>query len=102
MLYSTKTASYCQQIDSRAQIAVIAGNEFIQGNFAVCQGVGIGGQGQQNGESIAQPQRFAVAAGKLYGIRSIPSNILLSPDGTIIGRNLRGDDLRNKLEELMP
>ncbi len=42
------------------------------------------------------------AAGKLYGIRSIPSSVLLDPDGIIIAKNLRGDDLRNKLEELMP
>jgi len=42
------------------------------------------------------------AAGKLYGIRSIPSNILLDPDGIIIARDLRGEELRVKLEELMP
>ncbi|MCB2221331.1 MAG: AhpC/TSA family protein [Bacteroidetes bacterium] len=40
-------------------------------------------------------------AGKLYGINSIPSNILLNPDGTIIAKNLRGEDLHNKLEELL-
>jgi peroxiredoxin len=39
-------------------------------------------------------------AGKLYGIRSIPSNILLDPKGIIIGKNLRGEDLQNKLAEL--
>ncbi len=36
----------------------------------------------------------------LYGVRSIPSNILLNQDGIIIGRNLRGQDLLKKLEEL--
>lgn len=51
---------------------------------------------------VSDLQYWDNAAGKLYGIRSIPSNILLDPDGIIIGRNLRGDDLRNKLEELMP
>jgi peroxiredoxin len=40
------------------------------------------------------------AAGKLYGIRSIPSNVLLDPNGVIIARNLRGEDLRNKLKEI--
>lgn len=40
------------------------------------------------------------AAGKLYGIHSIPQNILLSPDGNIIAKNLRGDDLSNKLKEI--
>jgi len=41
------------------------------------------------------------AAGKLYAINSIPSNILLDPDGKIIGKNLRGEDLRNKIAELL-
>lgn len=40
--------------------------------------------------------------GKLYGIRSIPSNVLLNPSGLIIAKNLRGEDLRKKLEELFP
>jgi thiol-disulfide isomerase/thioredoxin len=37
---------------------------------------------------------------KLYGIRSIPSNVLIDPSGKIIGRNLRGEELDKKLEEL--
>jgi len=40
------------------------------------------------------------AAGKLYGISSIPQNILLSPEGKIIAKNLRGEALGEKLEEL--
>lgn len=40
------------------------------------------------------------AAGKLYGIRSIPQNILLSPEGIIIAKNLRGEDLGAKLAEI--
>ena len=42
------------------------------------------------------------AAGKLYGIRSIPSNALLDTNGVIIAKNLRGEELRAKLEELFP
>ena len=37
---------------------------------------------------------------KLYGIRSIPSNVLIDPSGKIVGRNLRGEDLDKKLEDL--
>lgn len=40
------------------------------------------------------------AAGKLYGIQSIPQNVLISPDGIIIAKNLRGQDLNDKLVEL--
>ena len=38
----------------------------------------------------------------LYGITSIPRNFLLDPSGVIIGRDLRGQDLLDKLEELFP
>jgi thiol-disulfide isomerase/thioredoxin len=41
------------------------------------------------------------AAAGLYGIRSIPSNLLLDKNGIIIGKNLMGDDLTNKLRELL-
>jgi len=40
------------------------------------------------------------AAGKLYGIRSIPQNILLDSEGIIIGKNLRGEELGDKLNEI--
>ena len=40
------------------------------------------------------------AAAGLYAVRGIPQNFLLDPDGKIIAKNLRGDDLENKLEEL--
>jgi len=36
----------------------------------------------------------------LYAVRGIPQNFLLDPDGKIIAKNLRGEDLNNKLEEL--
>jgi peroxiredoxin len=36
----------------------------------------------------------------LYGVRAIPQNFLIDPNGKIIGKNLRGDDLNNKLSEL--
>ncbi len=40
-------------------------------------------------------------AGKLYGIQSIPQNVLIDPNGIIIEKNLRGEDLQNKLAELL-
>ncbi len=40
------------------------------------------------------------AAG-LYAVRAIPQNYLLDPDGKIIGKNLRGDDLQEKLAEVL-
>jgi peroxiredoxin len=39
-------------------------------------------------------------AAQLYSVQAIPQNFLLGPDGKIVGKNLRGDDLNNKLKEL--
>lgn len=39
-------------------------------------------------------------ATKAYAIQSIPSNFLIGPDGTIIAKNLRGDDVKAKLAEI--
>ena len=36
-----------------------------------------------------------------YGIQAIPQNYLLDPEGKIIAKNLSGDDLDKKLEEVM-
>lgn len=36
----------------------------------------------------------------LYGVRSIPTTVLVGQDGTIVARNLRGDELEKKLSEL--
>lgn len=43
----------------------------------------------------------ANAAAKLYHIESIPQNLLIDPNGVIVGRNLRGESLGQKLAELL-
>jgi thiol-disulfide isomerase/thioredoxin len=37
------------------------------------------------------------AVAKQYGIRAIPQNLLLDPSGKIIAKNLRGEELAEKL-----
>jgi peroxiredoxin len=37
----------------------------------------------------------------LYAIKSIPANFLIDPNGKIIGKDLRGNDLENKLENVL-
>jgi peroxiredoxin len=41
-------------------------------------------------------------AGRLYGVRAVPANFLLSPEGILIASNLRGESLNQKLKELLP
>ena len=38
---------------------------------------------------------------QLYHIESIPQNFLIDPTGKIIGKNLRGEDLKVRLKELL-
>jgi peroxiredoxin len=37
-----------------------------------------------------------------YGVKSIPKNVLVDKTGKIIARNLRGEELEKKLEQLFP
>lgn len=39
-------------------------------------------------------------AAEIYGINAIPETILFAPDGTIIARGLRGEEIDNKLQEI--
>jgi peroxiredoxin len=41
------------------------------------------------------------AAADLYGVRAIPQNVLIDPKGKIVAKNLRGDELASKLEEIL-
>ena len=38
---------------------------------------------------------------KLYGVQAIPATVLIAQDGTIIARNLRGEELAEKIAELL-
>lgn len=37
----------------------------------------------------------------LYGVRGIPSNVLLDPEGVIIAKNITGEELHKKLQEVI-
>ena len=50
---------------------------------------------------VSDLQYWNNAAAKLYAVNSIPANFLLDETGKIIGKNLRGKDLLNKVTELL-
>jgi peroxiredoxin len=50
---------------------------------------------------VSDLQYWSNAAVKMYAVNSIPANFLLNETGIIIARNLRGEDLRNKVNELL-
>lgn len=41
------------------------------------------------------------AAADLYGVRAIPQNVLIDPNGKIVAKNLRGEELASKLGEIL-
>jgi len=51
-------------------------------------------------QHVSDLKYFLSDAAVLYGVTSIPRNFLLDPMGKIIGRDLRGSDLDEKLEEI--
>ncbi len=50
---------------------------------------------------VSDIQGWNNEAAKLYGVRSIPANVLIDQEGIIIARNLRGEDLMLKLKEVL-
>lgn len=50
---------------------------------------------------VSDLQYWSNAAAKMYAVNAIPANFLLDETGTIIGRNLRGEDLYNKVNEVL-
>ena len=49
---------------------------------------------------ISDLKGWESAASPVYGVRSIPSNILVGPDGTIVASDLREEGLLEKLAEI--
>ena len=58
-------------------------------------------------EEMTWPNVIAVTDGKSapiveeYGIRSIPTNFLISPEGKIVAKDLRGEGIKEKLAQLV-
>jgi peroxiredoxin len=50
---------------------------------------------------VSDLQYWGNAAGKLYGVNSIPANVLLDKDQMIIAKNLRGEELQTMLADLL-
>ncbi|MGB8491933.1 MAG: TlpA disulfide reductase family protein, partial [Bacteroidales bacterium] len=50
---------------------------------------------------VSDLQYWNSAAARLYAVNSIPANFLLDQNGVIIARNLRGEELYNKVKEIL-
>ena len=50
---------------------------------------------------VSDLQYWNCAAAKLYAVNAIPANFLIDESGTIIARNLRGENLEKKINEIL-
>jgi len=50
---------------------------------------------------VSDLQGWNNSAGQTYGVKAIPQNILIDPNGIIVARNLHGDALNAKLQEIL-
>lgn len=51
-------------------------------------------------EHVSDLKGWHNAVAVQYGIQAVPSNFLLNPEGVIIAKDIRGDDLEKKLTEI--
>jgi len=52
-------------------------------------------------EQMSDLKGWQCEGAKLYNVHAIPATVLIGQDGTILAKNLRGEDLTNKLSELL-
>jgi peroxiredoxin len=103
-------ASWCEPCREENPNVVKAFNQFKDKNFTVL-GVSLDKDKQAwvdaiNADKltwhhISDLQSWNSAAVNLYGFDAIPYNVLIDPQGKIIALNLRGNDLENKLTEVL-
>ena len=105
-------ASWCGPCRAENPNVVAAFHKFKEKNFTVL-GVSLDNPGRKQDwlnaiekdklewTQLSDLQGWKNAASTLYGVRGIPQNYLIGPDGKILASNLRGEELHKKLEELL-
>ncbi|NQX39531.1 Peroxiredoxin [Pedobacter steynii] len=94
-------ASWCRPCRAENPNLVKAYAQFKDKNFSI---LGVSVDAEKDGLTWTQviaPNSEKDNAGKLYSIKSIPSNFLIDPQGKIIAKNLRGKALEKVLEDLI-
>ncbi|SKB95695.1 Peroxiredoxin [Sphingobacterium nematocida] len=105
-------ASWCGPCRHENPNVVDAYHKFKDKNFTVL-GVSLDNPGKKDNwlkaiaddklewTNVSDLQGWKNAASTLYGVRGIPQNYLIGPDGKIVASNLRGEELHKKLAELL-
>jgi peroxiredoxin len=105
-------ASWCGPCRQENPNVVKAYNQYKTKNFTIL-GVSLDGKGAKaawmgaiHKDGLQWTQISDLAGWKSrpadsYAVRAIPQNFLIDPAGKIVGKNLRGFDLEDKLEEIL-
>lgn len=105
-------ASWCGPCRAENPNVVKAFNEYKDKNFTVL-GISLDREGQKEAwlgaihkddltwTQVSDLKFWDNAVAKQYGIRAIPQNLLINPDGKIIAKNIRGEELTKKLDEVL-
>lgn len=105
-------ASWCGPCRAENPNYVKAYNQYKDKNFTIL-GVSLDAPGKKDAwlaaikkDGLEWPQVSDLKywnneVAKTYDIKSVPSNFLIDPNGKIIAKNLRGEDLQKKLQELL-
>ncbi|RFM28999.1 TlpA disulfide reductase family protein [Deminuibacter soli] len=103
-------ASWCGPCRMENPNVVAAYNQYKDKNFTVL-GISLDQEKQSwltaiqkdnlSWTQVSDLQFWNNAVVRAYHIESIPQNILVGPDGTIVARNLRGESLATKLKQLL-
>lgn len=105
-------ASWCGPCRAENPNVVKAFNKYKDKNFTVL-GVSLDQPGKKDAwlaaikkdglpwTQVSDLKFWNNAVAKLYGITAIPQNFLIDPRGRIVGKNLRGEALEKKLEEVL-
>jgi peroxiredoxin len=103
-------ASWCRPCRMENPNVVAAYNQFKDKNFTIL-GVSLDTARQSwidaihadglNWNQVSDLKGWESQAAGMYGVQSIPYNVLLDPDGNIIAEELRGRELQQKLQEVL-
>jgi peroxiredoxin len=104
-------ASWCKPCRAENPNLIIAYNKFKDRGFDI---LGVSLDNNRNNwinainddklpwHQVSDLKLWDCIAAKTYGVESVPTSYLLDKNGVIIAKNLRGDDLIHKLNELLP